>query len=172
MPEPFSPYFGFGIKDACRPCLLAIVLTTSLNVMILSAADNASSYWKSISCCAGDISWWDASMTNPISSIVNTMSRLAFSPKSNGPRSKYVARSWEIVVGTLSSSIWNKKNSHSGPTLNWYPISFASSITFFSTYLGSLSNGVPSALCTSQISLATLPCCGLHGKISNVFRSG
>ena len=53
IPEPHTPYFGLGINDAYSPCLLAIVFTVSLNVIILSAVFNASSYLKSISCCAG-----------------------------------------------------------------------------------------------------------------------
>ena len=40
-------YFDLGPTD------LAIVFTVSLNVIILSAVFNASSYLKSISCCAG-----------------------------------------------------------------------------------------------------------------------
>ena len=100
------------------------------------------------------------------------MSRRTFSALSDGPRSKYPAFSCVIVVGSPSSSVWNRKNSHSGPTLNVYPISSASLSTFLRIYLGSPSKGVPSVLYTSQINLATLPCCGLHGNISNVFRSG
>ena len=39
-----------------------------------------------------------------ISSSVSTISRLAFSPRSTGPRSKYPAFSWESVVGWPFSS--------------------------------------------------------------------
>ena len=91
MPEPLIPYFGFGIKPANSPWRFAIVFTANLKVMILSAVAIASSYLKSISCCAGAASWWEASISNPISSKVSTISLLAFSPKSIGPRSKYPA---------------------------------------------------------------------------------
>ena len=100
------------------------------------------------------------------------MSRLAFSPKSKGPKSKYPAFSWDTVVGSPWSSVWNKKNSHFGLTCSWYPIAFAFSTVFFRICRGSFSKGVPSWRYTSQMSLATFPCCGLHGKISNVFKSG
>ena len=96
------------------------------------------------------------------------MSLLIFSPRSLGPRSKYPAFSWLKVVGSPLSSVWNKKNSHSGPTSKRYPLSFASLIVFLSIHLGSPSKGLPSGVYTSQISLATFPCCGLHGNISNV----
>ena len=107
-----------------------------------------------------------------MSSSVRTISRLAFSPRSLGPRSKYPDLSRESVVGTPFSSTLNKKNSHSGPTLNLYPSLAASSTAFLSIRLGSPSNGVPSVLYTSQISLATFPVCGLHGKITKLSRSG
>ena len=73
------------------------------------------------------------SMTNPISSRFMTMSRRAFSPKSNGPMSKYPACSWVLVVGMVFSSVLNRKNSHSGPTSNVYPISSACCTARFST---------------------------------------
>ena len=53
IPEPSTSVIGFGIKVAYNPCLFAMVFTTILNVMILSAVTNALSYLKSISCCAG-----------------------------------------------------------------------------------------------------------------------
>ena len=37
------------------------------------------------------------------------------------------------VVGLPSSSVWKRKNSHSGPTFIVYPISFASATAFLST---------------------------------------
>ena len=88
IPDPLIPDLGFGIKLANKPCRLAIVFTASLNVIILSAASSASLYLKSISCWAGADSWYDASISNPISSNASTISRLAFSPKSTGPSSK------------------------------------------------------------------------------------
>jgi len=43
---------------------------------------------------------------------------------------------------------------------------------FFKIFLGQPSKGVPSELYTSHINLATLPVCGLQGKIVKVFKSG
>ena len=37
IPEPFTPYLGFGIKLANSPNRFAMVLTASLKVIILSA---------------------------------------------------------------------------------------------------------------------------------------
>ena len=68
-----------------------------------------------------------------MSSRFSTMSRRTFSARSMGATSKYPAVSWVWVVGRPSSSVWNRKNSHSGPTLNTYPISFARSMARFST---------------------------------------
>ena len=53
IPEPLIPNFGFGIKLANNPWRFAIVFTASLKVIMLSAVTIASSYLKSISCCAG-----------------------------------------------------------------------------------------------------------------------
>ena len=111
-------------------------------------------------------------MTNPISSKERTMSRLAFSPESSGPMSKNPPFSLEFVVGCPSSSVSNKKNSFSGPTLKVYPSFSACSSTFFKIRLGSASYGVPSGFSTSQINRATRPLCGRHGKMVNVSRSG
>jgi len=87
MPEPLIPKIGFGINVACKLCLAAIALTATLNVATLSAAVKISAYLKSTSCCPSATSWWEASISNPISCKVKTMSDLTSSPKSSGPTS-------------------------------------------------------------------------------------
>jgi len=59
---------------ACRSCWLATARTTARNVAMLSAAVSASSYLKLISCCPSATSWWDASISKPISSNVKMIS--------------------------------------------------------------------------------------------------
>ena len=49
MPLPGMDSRGFGEKSALSPFLAAIVLTTALNVVALSAAVSGSEYLKSIS---------------------------------------------------------------------------------------------------------------------------
>ena len=77
-----------------------------------------------------------------------------------------------MFVGCPLSSVWKRKNSHSGPTSKVYPIFAALFNTFFRTYRLSPSKGTPSGRYTSHIKRATFPCCGRHGRISNVLRSG
>ncbi len=43
IPDPFTPYLGFGMKLAKRPWRFAIVFMASLKVMMLSAVFSASS---------------------------------------------------------------------------------------------------------------------------------
>ncbi len=72
-----------------------------------------------------------------------------------------------------SSSNLNKKNSGSGPKLNSVnPNASISFKTRFKLLRGSPENGVPSGLYTSQIKRATFPLSEVHGKITQVSKSG
>jgi len=57
-PLPLSWAKGLGMNEANSPLRSAMVFTTDLKVMKLSAASNGEPYLKSISCWPGPDSWW------------------------------------------------------------------------------------------------------------------
>ena len=57
MPLPCTFSSGLGMNVACTPWLAATSLTTSRNVMMLSAIVSASVWRRSISCWLGASSW-------------------------------------------------------------------------------------------------------------------
>ncbi len=61
IPLPFSPWRGFGMNVAQRPCSMATVLMAFFRIMTRSALEMASVYRRSISCWPGATSWWEAS---------------------------------------------------------------------------------------------------------------
>ena len=76
IPDPAWSLNGLGMNEALMPCDSATSLTTTRNVIRLSAVDSASAYRRSISCWPGAPSWWENSTEMPIcSSIVIALRR-------------------------------------------------------------------------------------------------
>src|SRR6266545_3473319 len=156
------------MKVACSPCSRAASLTTSRQLITLSAMVSASASRRSISCWLGAISWWDCITEMPIRSSM----AIATCRKSCDRSSAVWSKNEPESSGCTLPESGNRKNSISGCTYTVKPPLAAPSRLRRSTQRGSPSKGSPSVVSTSQNILATPPESGWPGRTWKVLGLG